>query len=54
MAHNKAPKQGSVRCALSAGRAYDARPLARRYKDNMKFLLLLSTLFYPLYRTLKN
>ena len=28
---NKAPKRGSVRCAHSAGRAEDARPLARRY-----------------------
>jgi hypothetical protein len=31
--HNKAPKQGSVRCAHSAGRAEGARPLARRYEE---------------------
>ena len=31
MKYNKVPKRGSVRCAHSAGRAEDARPLAWRY-----------------------
>jgi len=33
MTYNKAPKQGSVHCAHSEGRAENARPLARRYGD---------------------